>query len=125
MIIDDDYERYVKQKIQKTIDRDDIYLTNIFDENVSLNTLKEELKKYCLNRLNSFESAYQSVLEVLTEAQCSNHTLDNTSANASHNILYQDIYENLYLPCFHKLSAIQAEIKIRTAEIETVQKKYL
>ncbi len=124
VIIDDDYERYVKQKIQKTIDRDDIYLTNIFDENVSLNTLKEELKKYCLNRLNSFESAYQSVLEVLTEAQCSNHTLDNTSANASHNILYQDIYENLYLPCFHKLSAIQAEIKIRTAEIETVQKKY-
>lgn len=124
VIIDDDYERYVKQKIQKTIDRDDIYLTNIFDKDVSLNTFKAELKKYCLNRLNSFESAYQSVLEVLTEAQCSNHTLDNTSDNASHNILYQDIYDNLYLPSFHKLSAIQAEIKVRTAEIEAAENKY-
>lgn len=128
VIIDDDYERYVKQKIQKTIDRDDIYLTNIFDKDVSLNTFKAELKKYCLNRLNSFESAYQSVLEVLTEAQCSNHTLDNTSGNisdnASHNILYQDIYDNLYLPSFHKLSAIQAEIKVRTAEIEAAENKY-
>ncbi len=124
VIIDDDYERYVKQKIQKTIDRDDIYLTNIFDKDVSLNTFKAELKKYCLNRLNSFESAYQSVLEVLTEAQCSNHPLDNTSDNASHNILYQDIYDNLYLPSFHKLSAIQAEIKVRTAEIEAAENKY-
>lgn len=124
VIIDDNYERYVKQKIQKTIDRDDIYLTNIFDKDVSLNTFKAELKKYCLNRLNSFESAYQSVLEVLTEAQCSNHTLDNTSDNASHNILYQDIYDNLYLPSFHKLSAIQAEIKVRTAEIEAAENKY-
>ena len=124
VIIDDDYERYVKQKIQKTIDRDDIYLTNIFDKDVSLNTFKAELKKYCLNRLNSFESAYQSVLEVLTEAQCSNHSLDNTSDNASHNILYQDIYDNLYLPSFHKLSAIQAEIKVRTAEIEAAENKY-
>lgn len=124
VIIDDDYERYVKQKIQKTIDRDDIYLTNIFDKDVSLNTFKAELKKYCLNRLNSFESAYQSVLEVLTEAQCSNHPLDNTSDNASYNILYQDIYDNLYLPSFHKLSAIQAEIKVRTAEIEAAENKY-
>lgn len=128
VIIDDDYERYVKQKIQKTIDRDDIYLTNIFDKDVSLNTFKAELKKYCLNRLNSFESAYQSVLEVITEAQCSNHTLDNTSSNtsdnASHNILYQNIYDNLYLPSFHRLSAIQAEIKVRTAEIEAVENKY-
>ena len=110
--IDDDYEHYVKQKIQKTIDRDDIYLTDIFDKNVSLDIFKSELKKYCLNRLTSFDSAYESVLYVLTEANCAD------------NSIYGDIYTSLYLPYYYRHCAIQEEIKIRSDEIAAVEERY-
>lgn len=108
LTINDDYAYYVEQKIRKTIDRDDVYLVNIFDAKTDLNVFKTELKKYCLNRLNSFESAYQAVIDVLIEANCSN------------NSIYGDIYSDLYLPYYNKLTAIQAEIKIRIAQIEEV-----
>jgi len=107
--INDDYSYYVKQKIQKTIDRDDIYLVDIFDIKTDLNIFKAELKKYCLNRLASFESAYQSVIEVLIEANCADYSS------------YGDIYHALYLPYHQKLEAIQKEILVRGEEIKAVE----
>lgn len=109
--INDDYSYYVKQKIQKTIDRDDVYLVDIFDIKTELNTFKAELKKYCLNRLTSFESAYQSVIEVLIEANCADYSS------------YGDIYNALYLPYHKKLEAIQKEIQVRAEEIKTVESR--
>jgi len=109
--INDDYECYVKQKIQKTIDRNDIYLVDIFDIKTELNIFQAELKKYCLNRLTSFESAYQSVIEVLIEADCADYSS------------YGDIYNALYLPYHKKLEAIQKEIQIRANEIKVVEDK--
>ncbi len=111
VIINDDYECYVKQKIQKTIDRDDIYLVDIFDIKTELNVFQAELKKYCLNRLTSFESAYQSVIEVLIEADCADYSS------------YGDIYNALYLPYHKKLEAIQKEIQVRANEIKVVELK--
>ncbi|MDY5576419.1 MAG: hypothetical protein SPF70_02915, partial [Lachnospiraceae bacterium] len=106
--INDDYAYYVEQKIKKTIDRDDVYLVDMFDSKTDLAVFKEELKKYCLSRLNSFESAYQTIIDVLIEANCSN---DST---------YGDIYNDLYMPYYNKLIAIQSEIKVRASEIEIV-----
>lgn len=107
--INDDYRYYIEQKIRKTIDRDDIYLVDIFDVKTDLNVFKNELKKYCLNRLTSFESAYQSVIDVLIEADCAN------------NSAYGDIFNDLYLPYYNKLTVLQKEIQIRTNEIEAVK----
>ena len=106
--INDDYAYYVEQKIKKTIDRDDVYLVDMFDYKTDLSVFKAELKKYCLSRLNSFESAYQTIIDVLIEANCSN---DST---------YGDIYNDLYMPYYNKLIAIQSEIKVRASEIEIV-----
>lgn len=111
--INDDYAYYVKQKVQKIIDRDDVYLVDLFDNKTSLDSFKLELKKYCLSRLNSFGSAYQSVIDVMTQANCAN---SNT---------YGDIYKDLYLPYFNKLNAIQAEIKVRESELKEADDKYL
>lgn len=110
--IDDDYGNFVLQKIQKTIDRDDVYLVDLFDNSVSLNDFKAELKKYCLNRLTSFESAYQTIIDVMIES------------NVANSSTYGDIYNDLYKPYYKKLSAIQAEIQVRADELETEQNNY-
>lgn len=109
--VNDDYAYYIEQKVQKTIDRNDIYLVDIFDVKTDLDVFVEELKKYCLSRLKSFESAYQSVIDVMIDANVGN---DST---------YGDIYNDLYVPYYNKLVAIQKEVKIRQTEIETVEKE--
>lgn len=111
LTINDDYACQIEQKIRKKIDRNDIYLVDIFDVKTDINVFKAELKKYCLNRLNSFESAYQSVIDIMIDANCAN------------NSVYGDIYNDLYLPYYNKLTAIQDETKVRIAEIEAVDKK--
>lgn len=108
IVINDDYAYFVEQKIKKAIDRNDVYLVDMFDVETDFDTFKEELKKYCLNRLNSFESAYQTIIDVLIESNCSN------------NSTYGDIYNDLYVPYYNKLIAIQEEIGIRSSEIEAV-----
>lgn len=111
LTINDDYACQIEQRIRKKINRDDIYLVDIFDVKTELNVFKAELKKYCLNRLNSFEAAYQSVIYIMIDANCANDSV------------YGDIYKDLYLPYYNKLTAIQAEIKVRIAELEAVDKK--
>lgn len=44
-------------------------------------------------------------------------------ANCANNSVYGDIYKDLYLPYYNKLTAIQAETKVRIAEIEATDKK--
>ena len=111
LTINDDYAYQIEQSIRKKIGRDDVYLVDIFDVKTELNVFKAELKKYCLNRLNSFESAYQSVIDIMLKANCANDSV------------YGDIYKDLYLPYYNKLTAIQAEIKVRASELEAVDKK--
>lgn len=106
--VNDDKEEYIKQKIQKTIDRDDVYLVDIFDVKTDLNVFTEELKKYSLSRLKSFESAYQSVIDVMLKANISN---DST---------YGNLYDELYIPYFKKLTAIKSEYKVREAQLKLV-----
>ena len=111
LTVDDDYSHYVEQKIRKTLDRNDTYLINIFDFETDLKAFKAELKKYCLNRLRSFESAYQSILDVLTETDCANPAA------------YDDMYHDLYVPYYDKHDAIEQEIKLRSAEIGAVKSR--
>ncbi len=110
--IDDDYGNFVLQKIKKTIDRDDVYLVDLFDNEISLNDFKAELKKYCLNRLTSFESAYQTIIDVMIEA------------NVANSSTYGDIYNDLYKPYYQKLKALDAEIEVRANELEEEQNNY-
>ncbi len=104
--INDDYKKYISQCIDRTMSKfNDTDINNIF-ELEELSDFKSELKKYCAARLTSFESAYRTVLNVLTEQGIS-------SGNS-------ELYDIYYTPYYNKLNAIQSELSVRNKEVDTV-----
>jgi hypothetical protein len=71
-----------------------------------------ELKKYCLNSLSSFYDACQACIDILIEQGVAD---SETWADSENNL-----YDNLYTPYYQKLNAIEAEMGIRQAEINTI-----
>lgn len=116
-IVGNNYEEYLYQKIQKALNKEDSLFYSIF-EMKDMAVFKTELKKYCLDKLKSFESSYQTCLEVLIENGV-------TDTNAT---FYDvDLYNSMYLPYYERILAIQSEMVIRESQISEVQaekKKY-
>lgn len=115
--INNDYETFIKQKIDKTLAKDDgdnkAGISKLFDIDMSLDDFKNELKKYCLNRLESFHDACQSCIDILVEQGIS----DGQSWS-------NDMYDKLYAPYLNRLNAIEAEMKVRQDEIYIVSGMY-
>lgn len=110
----DNYEEYLYQKIQKSLDRNDSIFYSIF-EIEDLNEFKTELTKYSLNRLKSFESNYQTCIDILIEQGVTTDTTELYGVN---------LYETMYKPYYDRIIAIQEEMVIRENEISKVQKEY-
>ena len=111
--ISGDYEEFVKQKIEKVLSKSNDEATDI----VSLFKLdevqfKNELKKYSLVRLTSFNDCCQSCLDLLIEQGIADK---ETWVNKD-----PDLYRDLYTPYYNKLRWIQEEIKVREAEISVI-----
>lgn len=111
------YEEFVKQKIEKVLSKSNDEATDI----VSLFKLdevqfKNELKKYSLVRLTSFNDCCQSCLDLLIEQGIADK---ETWANKD-----PDLYRDLYIPYYNKLRWIQEEIKVREAEISVITGVY-
>lgn len=124
--INEDYQLFVKQKIDKALaknDVDDMSISSLFDvelpdpDNPNLqddmfNEFVNEIKKYCLNRLTSFRDACQTCIDILIEQgagdkdEWQNHT--------------PNIYDNLYTEYLKRLNAIESEIVLRESEIEII-----
>ena len=124
--INEDYQLFIKQKIDKALaknDVDNMDISSIFDvelpdpDNPNLqddmfNKFVNEMKKYCLNRLTSFRDACQTCIDILIEQgvgdkdEWINHT--------------PNIYDNLYKEYLRRLNAIEAEIVLRESELETI-----
>lgn len=113
-----DYEKYVKQKIDKTLNKkvtdNPTNIIDLFD--LSLTEFTKELKKYSLQRLQSFYDCCESCLDILIEQGIANN---ETWADKSPNL-----YRELYVPYYQKLQAISAEIKVRENEITIIIGKY-
>lgn len=115
VIVTDDREKYVKQRIDDTLKKESDSkkinsIEELFDlENVTLADFKTELEKYCLASLNSFHDSCEACVNLLIEQGVS----DKESWGA-------DLYDDVYDPFYKRLIAIQDEIKIREAEIATV-----
>lgn len=115
--ISGDYDKFVKQKLEKVLSNSTDEATDI----VSLFDLdeiefKNELQKYSLARLTSFNDCCQSCLDVLIEQGIADK---ETWANKD-----PDLYEELYLSYYNKLMWIQEEIKIRENEISIITGVY-
>lgn len=116
VVINDDYETYVKQKLEKVLktaqdDEDNVNdISSLFK--LSLSSFKTEIKKYCLVSLNTFADACQSCLDILVEQGVADKDLwENKNP---------DLYTTLYLNYYDKLMSLQDEIKIREVEIATI-----
>ena len=115
--INDDYELFVKQKLDKSLkdkDTDDLSITSLFKLDYDL--FCDELKKYSLNSLTSFHDACQACIDILIEQGVANHS---TWANSD-----PDLYADLYTPYYQKLKAIESELQIRENEINLIDGVY-
>ena len=108
--INNDYEKFIKQKIDKTLAKEDSEnkygISELFDIDGSLDDFKKELQKYCLNRLISFRDACQSCIDILVEQGV------NEGSSWS-----KELYDKLYTPYIDRMNAIEAEMKTRQDEI--------
>lgn len=115
VIINDDKEEYIRQKLEKTLkdkadDNDANDIVSLFE--LSLSVFVEEIKKYCLTSLQMFEDSCQSCLDILVEQGIAN---SDTWADKTPNL-----YSALYTPYYQKLLALQDEMKVRESEIATI-----
>lgn len=115
--LNDDYETYIQQSIKKElkkIDTDDASITELFQ--LEYVDFCDEIKKYCLVRLNSFYDACKQCLNLLIEQGISDgETWGDDTPNSDSNL-----YEKLYLPYYEKLKALESEIAVREYEINSI-----
>lgn len=115
--INDDYEHFVKQKLDKALkdkNTDNLSITGLFKLDYS--SFCEELKKYGLNSLVSFHDACQACIDILIEQGIADSA---TWADSDPNL-----YGDLYTPYYQKLKAIENELKIRESEISLIDGVY-
>lgn len=106
-------ETFVKQKIQKAMAQqsdDPTSVSELFA--LELAPFKAELKKYSLQRLIAFRDVCQVSLDIMIQQGLA----DRQSWVSTQN----NLYDNMYLPYYNKMSAIEEEIYIRTAELSVV-----
>ena len=110
VVVNNDTETFVKQKIDKALnkdDTDDYSISGLFKKDYD--DFCVELKKYALNPLRSFYDSCDACINIL---------IDNGAGNK---IESPDLYEKLYEPYYKKSSAISNEIKIREEEIAIIE----
>lgn len=115
--VSDGYEDYVSQRLSNLMSdaSDDVTdIISLFELNLA--SFKNELKKYCLERLNSFRDACQACVDLLIQQGISNN---KTWAREDPNL-----YATMYVPYYNKLNAIIAEVKLRENEIGIISGVY-
>ena len=120
--INENYEEYVRQRIEKILNKsDDNYydIVGLFKQDLTV--FKSELKKYCLDSLNTFQKCCQSCIDIMVQQGVASDSSTSTTSNA---INAKAIYDSLYVPYYNKLNAIQDEILVREDEVYTVEGKY-
>lgn len=118
--INENYESYVKQRIDSILARSDenyYDIVGLFKQDMTV--FKSQLKKYCLNTLQIFQKCCQSCIDMMVQ-----QGISSNSTSSIYGINTKVLYENVYIPYYNKMNAIQAEIKVREDELYTVEGKY-
>ena len=113
IVINDNYETFVRQKLEKTLTKgntEDLSISGLFEK--SKNDFANELKKYSLSYLNILYNSCQGCIDILIEQGVSDK---ETWLNQNPNL-----YTDLYLTYYNKLNSIQSEIKVRQSEVDFI-----
>lgn len=113
VVVNGELETFIKQKVDKALskeDSDDMSISGLFK--MDYDDFCEELKLYALNPLTSFYEVCQICLTILAEQGAGNESIN------------PDLYKALYKPFHDKSAAIEAEIKIREAEVDLINGVY-
>ncbi len=112
--IDDDYETFVEQKLEKILNQStEDYSDIVALFGLDLDEFAECLATYGLVPLQELYDCCQSCIDILIEQGIA----DGEGS-------WADIYEDLYLPYYYKLQALESEIAVREAEIEVITGVY-
>ena len=115
--INDSMQTYIEQKLKRAMRQradESADIINLF--NLSPDDFASALRGYSLQGLISVRDACQAALDVLIQQGVA----DNTGwANADTNL-----YDLMYLPYLNKMSAIEAEIQVRSHELAVVSGIY-
>lgn len=117
LTVTDNYESYVKQRIQKMLAKNkinDMSITGLFD--LPYEDFCNEIKKYSLNGLTSLTNSCQSCIDILIEQGIA----DNITWSGGD----PNLYDDLYMPYYNKLQALQAETKVRQDELNIITGTY-
>lgn len=119
IIFNNDYENFLKQKIDKVLAKEDedVSIIGLFKKNET--DFSSELKKYCLSYLLIFQEACEACINILIEQGVPDKNNWNTSSNPDANP-----YEKIYLPYLKKKELIEKEIKLRENEIAIILGRY-
>lgn len=118
--INENYESYVKQRIDSILARsnENYYdIVGLFKQDMTV--FKSQLKKYCLNTLQIFQKCCQSCIDMMVQ-----QGISSNSTSSIYGINTKVLYENVYVPYYNKMNAIQDEIKVREDELYTIEGKY-
>lgn len=112
--INDEYESYVRQKVEKVFSKqkiDNVSISGIFK--LDLDEFKNEMKKYCIDMLKNFHDSCQAGIDILMEQGVGTK---ETWAGESPNL-----YDDLYVPYYDKLKALESEIYIKETDLNVVK----
>lgn len=118
LVINDDFESYVVQKLEKALnkeDTEDLSISGLFAKDYD--DFCTELKRYALEPLTTFNEACRACLTILQDQGVGNKdTWASTEEGSESNL-----YEKLYLPYFNKSAAIETEKAVRSDEIQSIK----
>jgi len=111
--ITEDLERYIRQKITRTMAQRSDDITDVSELfKLDLPSFQTEMQKYSMQRLLAFRDACQASLDILIQ-----QGVADKESWASKD---DDLYTNLFLPFRDKMSAIESEILQRSNELAVV-----
>lgn len=123
VIVTEDYERFIKQKIDKVFsknDTEDYSISSVMKMSLGVDgetfsgEFVEALKRYSLSMLKTMLDCCQGCISVLTEQGIGNAELWKNST--------PDMYTKFYLQYYNKSRAIEAEISVRQKEVNIIEK---
>lgn len=123
VIVSEDYERFIKQKIDKVFsknDTEDYSISSVMKMKLTIDgetfsgEFVDALKKYSLSMLKTMLDCCQGCINVLTEQGLGNADMWKDST--------PDMYTEFYLQYYNKSKAIEAEMNVRQGEIDIIEK---